>query len=441
MDPSFDLGIPWPLAVACIALLLIASAFFSIAETALASVSRPRLYALLRKGNQRAGRVLRLRDNQDEALSAILLGNNLVNIVASSIATATLIDLFGEAGVAYAAVVMTVLVVVFAEVLPKTFALNHADRTMLAVEPLVRASLVVLGPLSRAVRAIVAGTLRILTRRAREGEKDRAADELRGAIELHGARDPAVHDERDMLRSILDLGDVTVEEIMIHRNQVFAIDVAQNPAAVLEQALNSPHTRVPLFRGSRENIVGVLHAKALLQALRAAGGRAEAIDVQQVATRPWFIPETTSLLDQLQAFRRRREHFALVVDEYGALQGIVTLEDILEEIVGDIAERHEFKVPGVRAQPDGSWVVDGTVTIRDLNRELDWRLPDEGASTIAGLVLHEARRIPEIGQVFTFHGLRFEILRRKRNQISLLRVSRLASPVSSRSAASAGSTD
>jgi Mg2+/Co2+ transporter CorB len=225
-----------------------------------------------------------------------------------------------------------------------------------------------------------------------------------------------------MLRSILDLADVAVSDIMIHRRQVVAIDADQPPGAILEQALSSPHTRIPLWRGTQDNVIGVLHAKALLAALRANGGDPTTIDIAQIAGRAWFIPDSTSLLDQLEAFRRRREHFALVVDEYGGLMGVVTLEDILEEIVGDIAEKHEFKVPGVRPQADGSFIVDGSVTIRDLNRQFDWRLPDEDAATIAGLVLYEARRIPDVGQILTFHGLRFEILRRKRNQIATLRI-------------------
>jgi Mg2+/Co2+ transporter CorB len=247
-------------------------------------------------------------------------------------------------------------------------------------------------------------------------------EELRGAIELHVGSDVGVKTERAMLRSILDLAEVEVGQIMVHRRQVVSIDADQKPSAVLEQALASSHTRIPIWRGHPDNVIGVLHAKALLQALRTHRGDPDAINIMEVAARPWFVPESTTLLDQLEAFRRRHEHFALVVDEYGALLGVVTLEDILEEIVGDIAERHEYRMPGVRPQPDGTLVVDGHVTIRELNREFDWRLPDEEAATIAGLVLHEARRIPDVGQVFNFHGFRFEILRRKRHQIQALRV-------------------
>jgi len=317
-------------------------------------------------------------------------------------------------------VAMTVLVVIFGEVLPKTFAINHADRVALAVAPLVRASMVVLAPAVRVTQAAVQAMLRMLGAHRPEASSRAAEEELRGAIELH--TDPDVRDERNMLRSILDLADVEVGTIMVHRRQVVAIEVDQKPALVVEQALASKYTRIPLWRGQSDNIVGVLHAKAILSALRTNGGNFDAIRINEIATTPWFIPESTTLLDQLEAFRRRREHFAIVVDEYGAFLGIVTLEDILEEIVGDIAERHEFQVPGVRPAPDGSYVIDGHVTIRDLNRDFDWQLPADEAATIAGLVLHEARRIPEVGQVFTFHGFRFEVLRRKRNQITSLRV-------------------
>jgi Mg2+/Co2+ transporter CorB len=403
-----------------IVVLLAVSAFFSGAETGLTAASRPRMHALARKGVRRARLVNELRNRKEQLITAILFGNNLVNILASALATGALIALFGEAGIAYATVAMTVLVVVFGEVLPKTFAINHADRVALAVAPLVRAVMVAMGPVVSITQIVVRWILRIVRADRLQAGKKVAEEELRGAIELHSGADE--RGERNMLRSILDLADVEVGTIMVHRRQVVAIDLDQKPAAVVEQALASKYTRIPLWRGQPDNIVGVLHAKAILTALRTNGGNFDAIRINEIATPPWFIPESTTLLDQLEAFRRRREHFAIVVDEYGAFLGIVTLEDILEEIVGDIAERHEFQVPGVRAAPDGSYIIDGHVTIRDLNRDLDWQLPVDEAATVAGLVLHEARRIPEVGQVFTFHGFRFEVLRRKRNQITSLRV-------------------
>ena len=422
MDPQFDFDLPTGPAVFIVAVLLLLSAFFSIAETALISSSRPRIYALMRKGNRRARIVNRMREQQDRVLSAILLGNNLVNVFASAIATAKLIENFGDAGVAYAAIVMTVLIVVFGEVLPKTFALNRPDRVILALAPTVEVTVALLGPVNRIIRFMIYRTLRLFGAHRLERGPAAAAEELIGAIELHAAPDPDVRKERRMLRSILDLADVEVGQIMVHRRQMFVIDADQPPGAILEQALSSAHTRIPLWRGQPDNIVGVLHAKALLKALRTELGNPDAIRIMEVASRPWFIPESTSLLDQLEAFRRRRAHFALVVDEYGALLGVVTLEDILEEIVGEIAEHHEVRVPGVRPQQDGSYIIDGHLTLRDLNRDFEWLLPVEHADTLAGLVLHEVRRIPEVGQIFHFHGFRFEILRRKRNQIIAIRV-------------------
>ena len=225
-----------------------------------------------------------------------------------------------------------------------------------------------------------------------------------------------------MLRSILDLADVEVGEIMVHRKNAQLINADDPPEKIVEQALSSPYTRFPLFRDDTDNIVGVVHAKALLRAVQAAHGQLDQLSIETIAAVPWFIPDSTSLLNQLGAFRRRHEHFAIVVDEYGAMMGVVTLEDILEEIVGEIADEHDVPVAGVRPQRDGSIVADGTVTIRDLNRQFDWALPDEEASTVAGLVLHEARVIPEVGQVFEFYGFRFEVMRRLRNQILILRV-------------------
>jgi Mg2+/Co2+ transporter CorB len=437
MDPQFDIDMPlWILASVVVVLLLVA-AFFSIAETALISASRPRLYALAKKGHARAALVLKLRERQEQVLSAILLGNNLVNIVASALATGMMIDMFGEAGVAYAAIIMTVLVVVFGEVLPKTLALIRPVRLLLALGPTIRVITALLSPLNRAVQATVRLTLRLFGVHGVDRGAEVAAEELRGAIEMHSAPNASDRSERAMLRSVLDLAKVEVGEIMIHRRDVFSINVDQKSTAILEQALTSAHTRIPLWRGQPDNIVGVLHAKALLRALRANADSPDAISILDVAAKPWFIPESTTLLDQLEAFRRRREHFALVVDEYGALEGVVTLEDILEEIVGPIAERHEFQLPGVKPQADGALVVDGNVTIRDLNRDFDWNLPVENAATIAGLVLHEARLIPEVGQVFTFRDFRFEVLRRKRNRIVSLRITPPANAALTASAPSA----
>ncbi len=411
------------LSISAIMVLLVFSAFFSGSETSLTAASKPRMHNLERRGDHRAALVNRLFDRKERLIGAILLGNNLVNIMASALATGLLIGFFGEAGVAYATLVMTLLILIFAEVLPKTYAIRNADRLALAIAPIMRPLVVVLGPITLTIQVIVGGTLRLFgVKGAMALDPDLSEAELRGAIDLHAGESEEVRHEREMLRSILDLADVVVEEIMTHRRRVVTIDADQSPEQIVKEVLDSPYTRLPLWRGKKDNIVGVLHAKALLRAVQAVGGDLEKLDIDAIANEPWFIPETTDLLSQLQAFRSRHEHFANVVDEYGELLGIVTLEDILEEIVGEIADEHDVEVEGVSQLKDGACVVEGNVTIRDLNRMFEWRLPDDEAATVAGLVLHEARRIPDVGQVFVFHGFRFEILSRQRNQITSIRV-------------------
>lgn len=428
-DVSDIAGIDWEfwLSVGAIVLLLLLSGFFSGSETALTAVSRPRMHHLARKGNRRASIVRRLSEKQEDLLGALLLGNNLVNILAASIATSVLIRIFGEAGVAYATLGMTLLVLIFAEVLPKTFAINHPDRVALALSPIIQVVVSVFSPVSRSVQWIVRRVLKAFGENVADGGDPVAIEEareeaLRGAIELHDGGDEETQSERLMLRSILELGDLEVSEVMTHRRNVVMVDGDTPSEEIVSQVLDSPYTRIPVWRETQDNIVGVLHAKALLRAVRAVDGDAAKLDIGEVAATPWFVPETTTLLDQLQAFRQRREHFALIVDEYGAFMGVTTLEDILEEIVGEIDDEHDLDLPGVRRQPDGSYVAPGRTPIRDLNREFEWELPDENATTLAGLIMHEARLLPEAGQTFEFHGYRFRILRRTRNQISQIRV-------------------
>ena len=407
------------LLIGIIVLLIIASAFFSSAETALTAASDARMRQLASKGSRRASLVEHLRDDREGLIGSILIGNNAVNVIASALATSLFISLFDEAGVLLATIVMTVVLVVFAEVLPKTYALTYSDKYALAIAPLVRAVVVILSPLSIGLR-IMANWL-IGKRETDDSDRE---EELRGMIELHGADGDA--DDREtqaMLSSVLDLNEISVDQIMTHRAGVNMVNAGDDLEALLRRVLESPHTRHPVYSGNPDNIIGVLHVKDLLRAVRQKGknpgGRER---VQDIASEPYFIPETTLLFDQLQAFRKRREHFAVVVDEYGDLRGIVTLEDILEEIVGDIDDEHDIDLAGLTAQQDGSWIVDGGVTIRDLNRALGWHLPDEDASTIAGLVLYESRTIPRPGQEFRFHNIRFRILKREGHKVTSLRL-------------------
>jgi len=410
--------------IAAVALLIVLSAFFSGSETALTAASRARMHALALEGNERARKVNRLLAAPERIIGTVLLGNNLVNILASALTTSLLVRTLGDVGVAYATVVMTALIVIFAEVLPKTYALAFPDRISLSVAPVMQTLIVVFKPLTMAVEYIVRQVLKLTPTKADDEANILAAhEEIRGTIELQTKEGAVARHDADMLGGVLDLRDLQVADIMVHRTKMETIDADEPIQEIIDELLRSQYTRVPIWKDEPENIVGVLHTKDLLSALGRAGWDVSKLDIMSFAVEPWFVPDTTGLKDQLNQFLKRKAQMALVVDEYGEVQGLITLEDILEEIVGQIADEHDTHEAAIRPQPDGTVNVDGTVAIRDLNRHMNWNLPDEEATTIAGLVIHEAQTIPEPGQVFTFYGYRFEVLRKTRNKITALRVS------------------
>jgi Mg2+/Co2+ transporter CorB len=405
---------------------LLVSFLFSGSETALTASSRAAMMRLEKNGNRRAGIVNRLLTAREQLIGALLIGNNVANIAGSTLATGLFLAWFGDVGVIYATVVMTVLVLVFCEVLPKTAAFNEPVRFALVVAQPMQVVVRVLGP----VLSFIEWLVRLMLARVGIVVGEAAPilsghEELRGAVDLLHLEGSVEKRDRDMLGGLLDLRELTVGDVMIHRTEMITFDVDEPASRIVDTILNGPVTRVPLWRNSPENIIGIVHARDILRAMQDTGGDAGKIDLAAIAMPPWFVPNIRPLSEQLAAFRRRKTPFALVVDEYGEVMGLVTLEDILEEIVGDIADEHEVDLPGVRPQPDGSVTVDGDVPIRDLNRALDWRLPDQEATTIAGLVIHDSRSIPEPGQNFTFHGFRFQVLRKSRNRITALRITPL----------------
>ncbi len=402
--------------IVTILILLALSAFFSAAETSLTASSRAAMHQRAKEGNRRAKTVMKLKNDSESVISSILLGNNLLNILATAITTAFLAK-FSEDGVLYATIVMTFAILIFSEVLPKALALHHASPIALAIAPIVRAWLWVTWPAIWTIRVIIralGATPSFPTTLAEE--------ELRGAIDLHGENrgGTKVNTERTMLQSILDLDDVTVDQVMRHRNSVFMLNVALPAEDILRQVIKSPYTRVPLWQDNPGNIVGILHTKTLLQSLD--GGIAfQDLPITSLMSPPWFIPENANLLQQLQEFKRKREHIAIVVDEYGSFLGIITLEDILEEIVGDITDELDTPNRGWRKAGDNVYLIQGSMTLRDLNRDLGWNLPEDDATTLAGFLMNESRTLPHVGQKFRFYGQIFEIIRRKGNQITLIR--------------------
>jgi len=403
--------------------LIACSALFSGSETAFTAASRARLLTLENNGNSKAKLINKLRKKKDKMIGALLFGNTLVNIMASALATSSLMKIFGQAGIAYATIGVTFLVLVFAEVLPKTYALANPERVSLFMAPVVVVIVAIFAPVTYGVSKIVEYIFK-LCRVKTIVKKDEHEDELRGAIEIFRETLNLSEDQEkgSMMRSILDLADVHVEEIMVHRKNVQMLNLDQPVAELIEEVMHSVFTRVPVWKDNSDNIIGVIHTKLLLHEILRCNGDISKVNILKAMIEPWFIPESTTLFDQLQAFRKRREHFSIMVDEYGALMGVVTLEDILEEIVGEINDEYDVDVSGVHDEQDGSYIIDGDVTIRDLNREFEWKLPDEEYSTIAGLILFESQSIPTVGQNFTFFDFRFEILKKHKNQIISLKI-------------------
>jgi Mg2+/Co2+ transporter CorB len=318
-------------------------------------------------------------------------------------------------------------------VLPKTAAFNAPDRMALVVAQPVERTVRWFSPFLRIVEWLVRYMLRGLGMPVGKIQSILSPDEeLRGAVDLMHRAGVVAKQDRDMMGGLLDLRELTISDVMIHRTKMVMLDADESRHELIDAVLAAGVTRIPLWRDSPDNVIGVLNAKEVWRALHAAEGDAEKIDIEALAKLPWFVPDTTPVAEQLRAFRHRKTPFALVVDEYGELEGLVTMEDIVEEIVGDITDEHDIAVPGVRPLPDGSVNVDGGVPVRDLNRAMDWNIPDDEATTIAGVVIHEARSIPEPGQSFTFYGFRFQVLRKSRNRITALRVAPLTRKVTAK---------
>ena len=404
--------------ISIIIILIILSAFFSSSETALTAVSEARIHELALQGSKRAIIIEKILIKKEKMISTLLVGNNLVNVIASVYATSFALNFFAEFGLIFVTIVMTIILVIFAEVIPKTYAFSHADKLALAVAPIINIIILVLTPatfITERFAKVISGPI--------IDDDEAKTEELRGMIRLHAGNESKAKERGKMMSSMLDMDAVTIEAVMTHRGAVTMIDSKSVPESIFKVVGESPFTRIPIYSGSPDNIIGIIHAKELFRSLRRRNFKnLEILNLTELMIQPYFAPETTLLFDQLEIFRARREHFAVVVDEYGDFRGIVTLEDILEEIVGEIDDETDIHVKGVKPQPDGSLITDGSVTIRDLNRSLGWSLPDENANTIAGLVLYESKTIPEPGQEFRFFDIRFRILQKKGNFISQLRL-------------------
>ncbi len=403
-------------------ILVILSGFLSGSETAITATSKARILYKKKKGSKRAGYVLELLDKKDNVISTLLLSNNLVNILASSLATAFFYDVFGVEGIFYATLIMTVVIVIFAEVLPKTYAINRPNRTALLISPVIYYLNKILFIFVFLINLIV----RLIFRKKENDIKDadlQSEEELKGVIDLYKTSNPDYEQEKDMLQSILQLNDITVEEIFTHRKNIYSIDSSLKTSEIINKINNSRYTRIPFWKDNPENIIGLLNVRTLNIDLKNHNESKEIIF--EKISNPWFIPETTNLLEQLVEFKKRKEHLAFVVDEFGELLGLITLEDIIEEIVGEIVDEIDVPENDFKLNNYGKVIINGEKNIRDLYKSFDIEPPEIESSTIAGYILDMSKKIPSYGESFKDNFFKYKILSHSKKQISKVEISKI----------------
>ncbi|MDM8335281.1 HlyC/CorC family transporter [Wolbachia pipientis] len=402
--------------------LLVLSFLFSGAEIGLTSISRSQVNKLKLDGNKRAKVIDHLLNKKELTIGTMLLSNTIINITCSALFTAIFINFFGSEGIFLSTIIMTFCILLFCEVLPKTYAMQNPEKFTSFSAYFVLFFVKIFSPLTLGIQFIVNLILKLCGLH-KNREVISAADAMRNMITLHRSEGTMLQQDLDMLSSILDLAETEISEIMTHRRNLFSLDIDRNKEELIRGILTSSHSRVPLWQKEPDNIIGVIHVKNLINALREKDNRIEEVDIAQVMSKPWFIPESTPLSVQLHNFRRNRKHLAFVVDEYGTLQGIVTLEDILEEIVGEISDEHDLITENfIKKISDNVYRIEGKSTIRDINRQLHWDLPDEEATTLAGMVVNEIERIPDEGEEFSMYGFHFKILKKDKNVITVIEV-------------------
>ena len=405
-------------------LLVLISGFFSGSETALTAVSKPRIYAKAKKGNKKANFVKKLIEKKEDLITTILLSNNLVNIFASALATTYLYKSFGNKGIIYSTLIMTVIIVIFGEVLPKTYALNRPTKTALSISSILLILMKIFSPLIKIINFFINILLKNFTKKTIKTKDEQNEEELKGAIDLYKTSDPDSIKEKEMLKNILTLSDTSLDEIMTHRSNIYSINIDDSINEIIERISKSNFTRIPIWKKAPENIIGVLDSRKI-SLKKYEKNLFSKNELKELIKKPWFVPESTDLLDQLLAFKQRKEHLVFIVDEYGELQGLVSLEDIIEEIVGDIIDEIDSPNLGIIENDDGSINSDGSIAIRDLNKLYGWELPEDDASTIAGLIINFLERIPLYGEVIEYKKFKIKILSHSRKKIGKLNIKKI----------------
>lgn len=417
---------PLGLLYSVLVVLILLSGFFSSSETGMMSLNRYRLKHLRKQNHRGARRASKLLDRPDRLIGLILIGNNAVNILASAIATVIAIRLWGDAGIAIATIALTLVILVFAEITPKTIAALHPERVAFPASVILLPLMKVMYPVVWLVNSVTNALLRLLgVDPAAAKEEHVSSEELRTIVTEAGALIPPRH--RGMLLNILDLEEVSVDDVMVPRNEVYGIDLDDSDEEILRCVQASNHTRLPVWRDDINNIVGVLHMRNISRIIDKQGLDRDALEREM--DKPYFIPESTPLHTQLVHFQKNKLRLAIVVDEYGEVMGIVALEDILEEIVGEFTSRMGDDNETIFAQRDGSYIIAGNANLREVNKSLDWQLPTDGPKTLSGLILEYLESFPDGNAGLAIAGYRFEILELQGNVIQAVR----ASPVKAKS--------
>jgi len=401
--------------------LLFLSGLLSGSETSITSVSKSKIHKLAIRGDKRAQQLLHLIKNKSDFISSLLIGNNFVNILASVLATAILIKYYGDKGILYSTILMSLLIVIFSEVLPKNYALIRPDRFALAMSKYLIVFSKIITPIMLLVKAINWSFFKIMRIDLENKATSKTArEDIRNIINMHEDEGRLLKDEGDMLNAILDLKEITVEKIMTHRKNIYSIDL-NNKNEFFPRISKSSFSRIPVWKENPNNILGLIHAKNVLTNLNDQG-QLDITKIKENLIKPWFVPETTKAKDQLNEFIQRKEKLAFVVDEYGELMGLISMEDIIEEIVGNIFDEKDFSTIGIRKIDINTYRIRGDVNIRDINRELDIQIPDTFYSTIAGYIIHETESFPDVGQIFSFGDIRYEIVNKNKNQITQIKM-------------------
>jgi len=395
------------------------SCLLSASETALTASSSIRLNHLHKQGFKRAVLVIKLQAQMSQVIATILLANTIMITSLTALATNLFMKMLGEKGVFYAAFILSALITIYLEVLPKILVFPRAERTAMKLAPMVHRLNTVLAPLTRLINNIARLSLRLARYRLETRAKPSTLDELKWAIDAYAKGDESLL-SRIMLKNILDLTSITVQDVMIPLPHIFSLHRKLPNEKLVEAILGSPFTRIPLWENTPQNIIGLIHVKQLVRHLQKKS--INDFNIEYVGSTPWLISPETTIIEQLQAFREKRQHLAFVTNAKGAIQGLVTLEDILEEIVGDIKDEHDMPLQGITLLGKEKFLVDGTVTLRELNREHDWELPENLGQNLSELIVNERGYVPQEKQMLHLHGLEIKVLKRTRHHVTLLEV-------------------